>query len=264
MQITTNTLKALARHIGFALVALSVIAVSACEQAVIATAQSDARRPAAVAEAEVIRGRVVAVADGDTVTVLDGHNTQHRIRLAEIDAPERGQPWANRSKQALSDLVFGKSVLVRQTDVDRYGRVVGRIFVGETDVSREMVEQGAAWAYRRYLTDQTILASETRARRARVGLWSMSEAQTVTPWEWRRGARAGGQGGEAPLALPLVGTRKAPATGGGGFTCGGKRFCREMSSCAEAHFYLRQCGVRSLDGNKDGQPCEMLCGTNRR
>ena len=220
----------------------------------------------------------VGVSDGDTLTVLDAANQQHKIRLAEIDAPERGQPWGDRSRQALAALVFGKMVSVQQTDTDRYGRVVARVFGDGRDVNRAMVEDGHAWAYRQYLTDKTLLATEARARGERRGLWSMSDAQTVPPWDWRQGERVGqarlNEGG-APRELrdrapgqpvqSLLSPRAEPADGlspsDGSFTCSGKRYCRQMNSCEEAHYYLQVCGVSSLDGNSDGEPCERLCGT---
>ena len=212
----------------------------------------------------VISGRVVGITDGDTLTLLDAQHQQHTIRLAEIDAPERGQPWGNRATQTLSALVFGKTVSVQQTNTDRYGRVVGRIFAEGEDVNRAMVEQGAAWAYRRYLNDQTLLATEALARQQRVGLWSMSDAQTVAPWEWRQGVRIGQARSIEPVqlssSLSLLSSSRG-SEGQTGFSCTEKRYCRQMTSCAEAHFYLSRCGVASLDGNNDGEPCEMLCGT---
>lgn len=220
--------------------------------------------PADRATAVSFSARVVGITDGDTLTVLDGQNQQHTIRLAEIDAPERRQPWGDRSRQALSALVFSKTVSVQQTDTDRYGRVVARLFADGRDVNRAMVEQGHAWAYRQYLTDETLVATESRARASRAGLWSMSDQQTVAPWEWRQGVRAGT--GDQPvvpsqgLFSPAPGSPRANAQ----FSCSGKRFCRQMSSCAEAHFYLERCGVSSLDGNGDGEPCEQLCGTISR
>ena len=89
--------------------------------------------------AKEISGRVVAVADGDTATVLAAGNRQVRVRLAAIDAPERAQPFGNRSKEALSELIFGREVTVKVTDTDRYKRTVGIIMLGETDVNLEMV-----------------------------------------------------------------------------------------------------------------------------
>lgn len=249
---------------------LMVVAITGagCDQ--VAATMSHSAPPADRATAVSFSARVVGITDGDSLTVLDEHNQQHRVRLAEIDAPERGQPWGGRSRQHLSALVFGKTVSVQQTDTDRYGRVIARVFVEGQDVNRTMVEQGAAWAYREYLTDETLIATEARARRWRVGLWSMSDTQTVAPWLWRRGERVGTGAVGAPAAsarpqaLFSPAPRSATPSSSGQFSCSGKRFCREMSSCAEAHYYLRQCGVASLDGNSDGEPCEALCGTISR
>lgn len=267
MQITTNTLRHFSR-LPMPMIALASLAVSACDQiGVAAQKTTDLISVGPRSEPAVtFRARVVGVTDGDTLTVLDESNQQHTIRLAEIDAPERGQPWGARAKQTLSSLVFGKTVSLQQTDTDRYDRVVARVFADGEDVNRAMVGQGAAWAYRRYLTDQALIAVEAKARRDRLGLWSLSDAETVEPWEWRKGKREGdgnlptdGNRGVRSLVAPRQSVVTEPADGR--FSCSGKRYCRQMSSCAEAHFYLRQCGVASLDGNSDGEPCEMLCGT---
>lgn len=267
MHITTITLKRFERAaIEWLLLAFASVLLTGCEQVASVVLQTAAGQEA---NAVSFSGRVVGITDGDTITVLDEQNQQHTIRLAEIDAPERGQPWGDRARQELSGLVFGKSVSVQQTDTDRYGRVVARVFSEGRDVNRAMVEEGAAWAYRDYLTDQTLIATETRARQSRAGLWSMSDAQTVAPWDWRRGVRIGSGTIDPALGAPvrsLFGSPggAAPAASGdpgsGRFSCSGKRYCRQMSSCAEANFYLRQCGVASLDGDSDGQPCEVLCG----
>lgn len=269
MQITTNTLRRQLR-LPMLLLALASFAVSACDQiGVVARKSTDVIGIGSRSQPAVtFRARVVGVTDGDTLTVLDESNQQHTIRLAEIDAPERGQPWGGSAKQTLSSLVFGKTVSLQQTDTDRYYRVVARVFAEGEDVNRAMVGQGAAWAYRRYLTDQTLIAVEAMARQDRQGLWSLSDAETVEPWEWRKGKRKGD--GTIPTdnahgVRSLVTPRQSVVNGpvNGGFSCSGKRYCREMSSCAEARFYLRQCGVTSLDENSDGEPCEMLCGTAR-
>lgn len=263
MQIRTITLKRLRRALAAMLCVLSLSAVSGCEQA--ASLVGRAAGGSQAERATSFQARVVAIADGDTITVVDALNQQHRIRLAEIDAPERGQPWGDRSRQALSQLVFGKTVSVQQTDTDRYGRVVGRVFADGRDVNRTMVQQGAAWAYREHTQDQTLIATEARARRERAGLWSMSDAQTVAPWAWRQGIRVGSGDHGPPVGQERVqglfspAPRSAYAGSNGSFVCSGKQYCRQMSSCAEAQFNLRQCGVGTLDGDGDGRPCEAIC-----
>ena len=121
----------------------------------------------AAAETEHL-GKVVGIADGDTFTLLVDRQ-QLRIRLAEIDTPEKGQPYGNRARQALSELIYGKTVRVVGVDHDRYGRVVGRVYVGSIDVNAEMVRRGAAWVYRKYAKDPSLyeLENEARERQAR-------------------------------------------------------------------------------------------------
>lgn len=201
------------------------------------------------ASPEFIRGRVVAITDGDTLRVLLQPSQQVIVRLLEIDAPEDGQPWSARSKQALSALVFGQDVELRTSGKDQYGRLLARIYVSGTDVNAEMVRQGHAWAYREYLTDKSLLAIEETARSAKRGLWNLPASETVPPWTWRRGVRLPYSTGSVP----------SPAPGGSQPFCGAKRYCREMTSCDEARYYLNVCRVRTLDGDNDGVPCENLC-----
>jgi hypothetical protein len=114
-----------------------------------------------------------------------------------------------------------------------------------------MIRQGQAWVYRQYLRDRSLLALEEEAKQARHGLWALPEAEQVPPWQWRW---QGQSSQPAPAPLP----RTSATAGAAGFSCGGKRLCREMSSCAEARFHLQQCGLSRLDGDRDGVPCESL------
>ena len=200
-------------------------------------------------------GRVVGVSDGDTLTLLTAEKQQVKVRLGEIDTPERKQPYGTRAQQALSGLAFGKQARVVVQDTDRYGRTVGRVYVGSVDVNAEMIRQGAAWVYRQYAKDQSLYRLEEQAKATKRGLWGLPETERCPPWDWRRGTC---NTTPAPAAsAPAVSAPKAAASGG--YTCGSKRYCREMTSCEEAKFYLVQCGVGSLDGDKDGVPCETLC-----
>ena len=142
--------------------------------------------PALAAE---LRGRVVAIADGDTLTLLTPEKRQMKVRLAEIDTPERRQPYGTRARQALADMAFRKEARVVVVDTDRYGRTVGRVWVGETDVNAALVRQGAAWVYRQYAHDPVLPVLEQAARDGRRGLWALPEAERVPPWEWRRQRR---------------------------------------------------------------------------
>ena len=126
---------------------------------------------------------VVGISDGDTIKVRCADQPQMVIRLAEIDAPEKAQPFGQRSKELLSTLCFKKQAELRPSTRDRYGRTVARVICAGTDANAAMVRSGMAWAYTRYLTDPPIQAMEIVARRERLGLWA--DAHPVPPWEWR-------------------------------------------------------------------------------
>jgi endonuclease YncB( thermonuclease family) len=142
---------------------------------------------AAKPEPYTLTGKVVKIADGDTLTVLDASKTQHKIRLAGIDAPEKGQPFGTKARENLADKVFGQPVRVEVIDVDRYKRDVGRIYLGERFVNMEMVRDGFAWRYVTYDKAGEFTAAETEARERHRGLWA--EKNPVPPWEWRRAKR---------------------------------------------------------------------------
>ncbi|ABA57951.1 thermonuclease family protein [Nitrosococcus oceani] len=130
-------------------------------------------------------GRVVGISDGHTLKLLAAGNLQVKVRLAEIDTPEKRQPYSNRARQALSSLAFGKQARVVVENVDRCGRTVGHVFVDGVNINREMVRQGAAWVYMAYLRDKSLFGVEQEARAAKRGLWVLPEAQQLPPWEWR-------------------------------------------------------------------------------
>jgi endonuclease YncB( thermonuclease family) len=130
-------------------------------------------------------GTVVAVHDGDTLTLRTAA-ARERVRLAQIDAPEQGQPWGRRAGQALRRLADGRSARLVVVDRDDYGRAVGDLYVGELFVNEALVREGHAWAYPRYVRSPSIVAAEDEARRAGRGLWRLPEAEREPPWEWRR------------------------------------------------------------------------------
>ena len=153
--------------------------------------------------AATLSGTVVGVADGDTITVLDANREQHKIRVAGIDAPEKAQPFGQRSKGALSVLVFDKDVDVQWSKRDRYQRIVGKVLVADPTCQRQcaktldaglaQVAAGLAWWFRKYAKEQSAEdarryeLAEQEARSRRAGLWS--DGQPVPPWDWRKGAR---------------------------------------------------------------------------
>jgi len=138
---------------------------------------------ATAAQAGELRGRVVAVTDGDTLTILDA-GRQHRIRLAGIDAPEKRQPYGQRSKQSLSDLCYGQDAVIEDNGRDRYGRTIGRVWCAGIDANAEQVRRGMAWVIDRYSTDKGLNTIQDEAREARRGLWA--DSSPIEPWVWRR------------------------------------------------------------------------------
>ncbi|HEY8357298.1 MAG TPA: thermonuclease family protein [Ramlibacter sp.] len=145
------------------------------------------------ATAEDLTGSVVAVADGDTLTLLDPQRRQHKVRLAGVDAPEKAQDFGNRSRQSLSELAFGKVVTIEGSKTDRYGRLLGKVRVGRTDVNLEQIRRGMAWHYKAYAREQHVVDrvsyayAELQAQRQREGLWAAP--QPTPPWDFRRARR---------------------------------------------------------------------------
>lgn len=135
-----------------------------------------------------IYGRVVSVADGDTLTVLDAEYQQHKVRLAGIDAPEKAMPFGQVSKQKLAEICFEKSAEVKIVNIDRYERAVGDVVCDGVYANEEMVKGGYAWVYRHY--DQGFEAFyplEQEAKDAKLGLWL--DPEPTPPWQWRRAHR---------------------------------------------------------------------------
>jgi len=128
--------------------------------------------------------RVVGVHDGDTLTCLDETNTQQKVRLAEIDAPELGQDYGKVSREALAEMVFGKTVTVTEEGKDRYGRWIAHMQLNGTDVNRQMVATGNAWHYADYSRDTTLATLQADAQARRLGLWTQPEP--VPPWDFRQ------------------------------------------------------------------------------
>ncbi len=205
------------------------------------------------AHAESFSSKVIAVLDGDTVLIKRASGLV-KIRLAEIDAPEKVQTFGETSKRSLSDMVLGKQVKVVSQAIDQYGRMVAHLSINGLDVNAEQIRRGMAWEYSHFHSNQALVALQEEARQAPRGLWA--QGNPIPPWDWRK---------QHPSILPAQShTAASPASTHTTATlldptCGNKKHCSEMSSCEEAKHYLTQCGVKTLDGNHDGMPCEKLC-----
>lgn len=138
--------------------------------------------------AVTLEGRVVGISDGDTLTLLDANKTKVNIRLAAIDAPEKAQPFGQRSKERLSDICYNKQATVGVVDTDRYGRTVGEVVCGGTNANEEMIKSGMAWVYRKYAKGYSHLyAFENEAKASKRGLWV--DPNPIAPWDWRKAQR---------------------------------------------------------------------------
>lgn len=148
---------------------------------------------AAGSQADSLSGRIVGVIDGDTVDLLTESKQLVRVRLAGIDAPERGQAFGSASKKALSELVFSKNAVLDGEKKDRYGRVVAKVLVGGQDANVRLVRLGYAWHFKRYESEQTpedrgiYDAAQKAAMAERVGLWK--DPAPVSPWDFRASRR---------------------------------------------------------------------------
>ena len=137
-----------------------------------------------VSNAYALSGKVVRVLDGDTLIILTKDKEQVRIRLKEIDAPEKKQAFGKKSKNALIQMCAGKNAEIRVPELDRYKRTLGHVYCDGLYVNKELVKLGLAWVYRRYSKDPSMIVEETKSKTAKRGLWA--DSNPTPPWEYRR------------------------------------------------------------------------------
>jgi endonuclease YncB( thermonuclease family) len=128
-------------------------------------------------------GQVIAILDGDTIKVMK-EGKEVKIRLAEIDCPEKSQAFGMAAKKFTSDLIFKKEVKIEYENLDQYGRIIGKVYLNDTYVNAEIVKHGYAWHYRQYSKNQILAEYETKARLQKIGLWT--ENSPIAPWEFRK------------------------------------------------------------------------------
>ncbi|UNU74140.1 thermonuclease family protein [Moraxella nasovis] len=199
--------------------------------------------------------KVVGISDGDTINCLTDDKTQIKIRFDQIDAPEKAQDFGTASKQALSDMIFNKTVEIDAKQTDKYGRTVAEVYYNDKNINQEMVAIGMAWAYREYLKDNYYIDLENNARLQQLGIWS--QPNPIYPSDFRR-AKRGEQNTPIQTQQIAQSQEKRDLASSGG-QCGSKRYCKQMTTCSEAKHYLNVCGVSRLDKDGDGVPCESLC-----
>ena len=189
-------------------------------------------------------GKVVKVTDGDTITVLqsDGDTKASvKVRLSGIDTPEKAQAYGTKAKAALSSKVFGKTVTIRYSEKDRYGRTIGDVYLGGAWLNLQMVSEGWAWHYKQYSKDKQLADAETKARASRKGLWA-DPNQPTPPWEFRRGKRTSKAKAKAPES-------------GGLYWLNTSSGSRHNDGCK----YFKNTKRGRMCGSGDGKGCGM-CG----
>ena len=127
---------------------------------------------------------VIVVTDGDTLKALCDDHQQVIVRLADIDAPEKKQPFGTQSKQALGELCFQKQAEIDDQGKDRYGRILGRVTCAGKDANAEQVRTGMAWVYDKYVINRKLYQLQDEAKTSKRGLWS--DKNPLPPWEWRK------------------------------------------------------------------------------
>jgi endonuclease YncB( thermonuclease family) len=208
------------------------------------------------AQAESFEAKVLVVMDGDTLFVKSG-GLKAKIRLANIDAPEKDQPFGDRSLESLQSLVGGKVIQVESKAVDKFGRTIALVNIGDISVNEEQVRRGMAWANSRSREGRAYAKLESEAQQAKRGLWQQANPQS--PAQWRKLHPSEPTKQPHPQQHKVQPQTQKPEKFGN-LACGKKNYCSQMVTCDEAHFYLTVCGVKRLDTNKDGIPCESLCG----
>lgn len=138
-------------------------------------------------QSKALKGRIVKVSDGDTVTLLDSTNTQHKIRLDGIDCPEKGQPFGTKATDFVKKLTTGKIIVVEWEKKDRYGRILGYVYADGVNVNKELLKNGLAWHYKHFNKDKELAKLEQQAKDKKLNIWS--DKNPIEPYRWRKGDR---------------------------------------------------------------------------
>jgi micrococcal nuclease len=206
-----------------------------------------------------VEGKVTRVTDGDSLWLQPAAPAAPvELRLEGIDAPEICQAWGPEARTALSELVLGKEVSVKTTGRDTHGRTLGTVFLGSQNINKTLVQEGHAWSTRYKYDRGPYVADERMARALSRGF--NRDGGAMMPRDFRNlngPCQAPAAAAPAPAPGPMlapVAAGTAPATGGR--RCDGRTRCSQMTSCAEATWFLKNCPGVEMDGNRDGVPCE--------
>ncbi len=136
------------------------------------------------ADSQTLTGKVVGITDGDTINLLTQDSILIKVRLANIDCPEKKQPFFQRAKEFTSQAIFGKTVCIDVLKKDRYRRSIANVFYNDSlNLSSQLLKNGLAWHYLKYSKDTELQKMEDKARKNKIGLWQ--DPQAIPPWEWR-------------------------------------------------------------------------------
>lgn len=210
--------------------------------------------------AATLQGKVTQVFDGDSLLFQPaGGGKPLEVRLQDIDAPEICQPGGTESRAYLQAFVQDKPARLDTGPADTYGRTLAVLTVDDMNVNLRMVAEGHAWSLRTKWNRGTFVAQEKMAAALKRGLHGSPGA--IQPSEWRRskGPCSEGAASAPASAAKPVRSSAAPAAvavAGGAFRCDGRTYCSQMTSCAEARYFLANCPGVKMDGNRDGEPCE--------
>jgi endonuclease YncB( thermonuclease family) len=226
-------------------------------------------------ESKDITGKVVEIINGDTIKVLEYlENNQkefYKIRLNNIIAPKQHQPFNKKSKQTLSNMLKNQWVYVESSKIDKYGNYIGTVYANNLNINHEQIKRGMAWVYRKYCNDSIYYVLEEEARNNFIGLWSRPNPKP--PWEYykhnkitkpqhsKQSKKSYNYQYKTHSSSVYKHQIIKPKQSSSKYKCEGwKRYCRHMSTCEEAYFYMNECGLYRLDGDSDGVPCESICG----
>jgi micrococcal nuclease len=221
----------------------------------------------ATAAPSQIEGQVTRVVDGDSLWLTPASGPPLEVRLVGIDAPEGCQAGGTQSRRMLEELVLRRMVSVRSEGRDDFGRTLGTVMLDGLNVNQRLVEEGQAWSYRFKWDQGPYVKQERMAQALQRGVFASADA--VMPREFRR-SHGPCQTGEAPGLTPApAASPRSPATPApaaptlpapppaASLRCDGRTYCSQMTSCAEATWFLRNCPGVKMDGNNDGVPCEQ-------
>ena len=230
---------------------------------VLGMATAAPKKPAPPPKPVLLSGTVSRVVDGDTLWLKTGGEDTAPlvVRLEGIDAPESCQVGGADATAALTALALGRNVSVRVAARDEHGRTVGKVFDGDKDLGDRMVRDGQAWSSRYQYDRGPYVAEERMAFALKRGLHSAGGA--VQPRDFRKqhgpceGKAANAQSTAVPASTGAIAVATIATKALANNRCDGRTFCSQMTSCAEATWFLNHCPGVKMDGNRDGVPCEQ-------